>query len=224
MGAPSLLLFHLRRLTSLTPSSRGATHFGVTGWPAELLALASAGGIYTLQLAAGRLHTNTGASQSAPITSAPPPTDPHAAQQQRCKDAGLQQASISIISTIISTSSSALGKSSPRQQPPLVRAATLRTVNRRLCRARTGRCQPTLRRTAPNEDHQSIRRSHRYPASSYRHRLPEITGLPQKKTRLLKTPLLRATTFGSRNGSFKGHTTSILQLRAPLGFPGRRTL
>jgi hypothetical protein len=81
----------------------------------------SAGSIYTLQLAAGRLHTNTGASQPAPTTSALPPTGPHSAQRQRDKNAGLQQAtspSSSSISTI-NTSNSALGESSSGQQPHL---------------------------------------------------------------------------------------------------------
>jgi hypothetical protein len=62
------------------------------------------------------------------------------------------------------------------------------------------------------------------PASPYRHLQHAITGLPQKKTRLLKTPLLKAKTSGSMHGLFKGHTTGILQLRAPLSFHGRRDI
>jgi hypothetical protein len=67
---------------------------------------------------AGLPDTHTGTSQPAPATSAPPPTGPHVAQRQRYKNAGLQQASISssISSTVIITSSSALGESSSRQQ------------------------------------------------------------------------------------------------------------
>jgi hypothetical protein len=56
--------------------------------------IASAGGIYTMQLAAGCLHTNTGTSQPAPTTSALSPTGPHSAQRQRDKNTGPQQVSI----------------------------------------------------------------------------------------------------------------------------------
>jgi hypothetical protein len=42
-------------------------------------------------------------------------------------------------------------------------ATTLCTVGRRLCRAHTGCCQPTLRQAGPKEDRQPVRRCHRYP-------------------------------------------------------------
>jgi hypothetical protein len=99
-------------------------------------------------------------------------------------------------------------------------AATLHTVDRRLCRARTGRCQPTLRRIAPKEDRQSVRLSHCYPceflpASPARdHRADIKEDLAAKNapfkghnTRLQKRP-------------FKGDNTGILQLHVPLSCPG----
>jgi hypothetical protein len=100
-------------------------------------------------------------------------------------------------------------------------AATLRTLGRRLPRARTGSCQPTLRRIAPKEDRQSVRP----PVSPVPPQVPTGISSPQspgchKRRRSYKTPLFRATTSDSSSGPFKGHYTGILQWRAPLGFPG----
>jgi hypothetical protein len=99
--------------------------------------------------------------------------------------------------------------------------AMLRTVGCRLCRARTRHCQPTFRHTAPKEDRQPVRRSHRYPCKFLPASPARYHRAATKEDAATKTPFFRATTFGSSSGPFKGHTTSTLQLRALLGFPGR---
>jgi hypothetical protein len=83
----------------------------------------------------GCLYTHTSASHSAPITAAPSSTGPLAAQLQRYKNAGLQQASI--------THSSALVKSSPQHQEDSTAVSLLRQHSRPASGGRRLTGQPT---------------------------------------------------------------------------------
>jgi hypothetical protein len=117
--------------------------------------VASAGSFYTLQFASRLLNFNTGASQPASATPAPPPIGSHSAQQKWNKirtsagqsqsnnihDSALnERASHHLISatttsrasgSAVPSAGSALGGSSSRHQPPLAWAATLRTLDSR---------------------------------------------------------------------------------------------
>jgi hypothetical protein len=90
-------------------------------------------------------------------------------------------------------------------------AATLRTVGRRHCRARTGRCQPTLRRTAPKEDRQPVRRSHRYPCKFLPASPARNHRAATKEDAATKRPLSGLQHPAPKSGPFQGHIAGILQ-------------
>jgi hypothetical protein len=191
--------------------------------------VASAGSFYTLQLATRLPDFNTGASQPASATADPPPIGSHSAQRKwkeirasagqsqsiNTHDSALnERASHQFISSsttsrafgsAVPSASSALGRSSSRQQPPLAWAATLRTLDSRPYLRRQHTPQLTARNNAthrrpptlpplrpsaavrlpadadPLQEHQYRHQPHqsrRYRTGSRRHLQPATARLP----------------------------------------------